>query len=43
MSPTLKDQLEAVLGSPVVETASLPVGFGLAGLVVRLADGVTPS
>jgi fructosamine-3-kinase len=39
MSPTLIDQLEAVLGSPVAETASLPVGFGLDGAVVRLADG----
>jgi fructosamine-3-kinase len=39
MMPALKDKLEAVLGSPVVEAGSLPVGFGLTGLTVRLADG----
>ena len=32
-------RLEAVLGSPIVESAPLPVGFGLTGLIVRLADG----
>jgi fructosamine-3-kinase len=32
-------RLEAVLGSPVVESTPLPVGFGLTGLIVRLADG----
>jgi len=35
----LSARLETELGSPVVETASLPVGFGLVGLAVRLADG----
>jgi len=35
----LNERLETALGSPVVETASLPVGFGLTGLTVRLADG----
>ncbi|ODS01498.1 hypothetical protein AUC69_06500 [Methyloceanibacter superfactus] len=35
----LKNRLEAALGSPIAETASLPVGFGLNGLAVRLADG----
>ncbi len=35
----LKNRLEAALGSPIAETASLPVGFGLTGLAVRLADG----
>lgn len=39
MTPTLKHRLEAVLGSAVVEAGSLPVGFGLTGLDVRLADG----
>jgi fructosamine-3-kinase len=39
MTQTLNDRLEAVLGSPVVDEAPLPVGFGLAGLVARLADG----
>lgn len=34
----LKVRLEAALGSPMTETASLPVGFGLTGLAVRLAD-----
>jgi fructosamine-3-kinase len=32
-------RLEAVLHSPVVESAPLAVGFGLTGLMVRLADG----
>ena len=35
----LKDRLEAALGSPIAETAALPVGFGLTGLTVRLSDG----
>jgi fructosamine-3-kinase len=35
----LKDRLEAVLGSRIVETGPLPVGFGLTGLKLRLADG----
>ena len=32
-------RLEQVLGSAVVEARSLPVGFGLTGLDVTLADG----
>lgn len=39
MGNGLKMRLEGVLGSPVVEAGLLPVGFGLAGLEVRLADG----
>jgi fructosamine-3-kinase len=39
MTPALKQRLEAVLGSRVVEAGALPVGFGLEGAVVRLADG----
>jgi fructosamine-3-kinase len=35
----LKTRLEQALGSAVVETGSLPVGFGLAGLTLTLADG----
>jgi len=35
----LEVRLEAALGSAVVETAPLGVGFGLTGLVVRLKDG----
>jgi fructosamine-3-kinase len=35
----LKRRLEDVLGSPVVEALPLPVGFGLLGLSVKLADG----
>ena len=35
----LKTRLESVLGSPVIEASPLPVGFGLAGADVRLADG----
>lgn len=35
----LNARLETALGSSVVETGPLPVGFGLAGLTVRLADG----
>ncbi len=38
-SGELKRRLEGVLGSPVVEARPLPVGFGLTGLDVRLADG----
>jgi fructosamine-3-kinase len=39
MSRLLKDKLEAALGVSVVEMGPLPVGFGLDGAVVRLADG----
>ncbi|HYJ59343.1 MAG TPA: fructosamine kinase family protein [Methyloceanibacter sp.] len=39
MTPALKQRLEAVLGARVVETDSLPVGFGLTGLELRLEDG----
>jgi fructosamine-3-kinase len=35
----LKTRLETVLNSPVVELGPLPVGFGLTGLRIRLADG----
>ena len=31
MTPTLKDKLEVALGSSVVETHPLGVGFGLTG------------
>lgn len=34
----LNARLEEALGSPVTETGSLPVGFGLIGLDLRLAD-----
>jgi fructosamine-3-kinase len=34
-----KERLHAVLGSPVLEMGSLPVGFGLEGLTLRVADG----
>jgi fructosamine-3-kinase len=36
---SLKARLESVLGSAVVEARGMPVGFGLTGLEVRLADG----
>jgi fructosamine-3-kinase len=39
MARALTDKLEAVLGSRVVESRHLGVGFGLVGLEVRLADG----
>jgi len=39
MESGLKTRLEGVLGSPVVEASPFPVGFGLAGLEVQLADG----
>jgi fructosamine-3-kinase len=39
MTPALKDRLEAALGSFIVETRHLPVGFGLTGIELRLADG----
>jgi len=39
ITPTLKEKLESALGSAVVETGPLPVGFGLTGLTVTLADG----
>ena len=35
----LRSELETKLGSPVVEANSLPVGFGLTGLRIALADG----
>ncbi|ODA68920.1 Fructosamine kinase [Methyloligella halotolerans] len=35
----LKERLETVLGDEIVQSASLPVGFGLEGLEVRLRDG----
>jgi fructosamine-3-kinase len=35
----LKAELETKLGSAVVEASSLPVGFGLTGLRIALADG----
>jgi len=38
-SDALKTRLAEVLGSSVVEARPLPVGFGLAGSDVRLADG----
>ncbi len=36
---TLKAELEMKLGSALVEVSSLPVGFGLTGLRIVLADG----
>ena len=36
---TVKDRLETALGVKVVELAPMPVGFGLAGYKVDLADG----
>jgi fructosamine-3-kinase len=39
MARLLKDKLETALGSRVVETRHLGVGFRLTGLEVRLADG----
>lgn len=39
MARGLTDKLEAALGSRVVESPCLGVGFGLTGLEVRLADG----
>jgi fructosamine-3-kinase len=38
-SRQLRAHLETSLGSPIVESAPLPVGFGLTGLTVKLADG----
>lgn len=35
----LKTRLRQALGSRVVEASSLPVGFGLTGLAITLADG----
>lgn len=35
----LKARLEQALGSTVVESGALPVGFGLTGLTLELADG----
>jgi fructosamine-3-kinase len=39
MTPMLKQKFETALGARVVETGPLPVGFGLTGLELRLADG----
>lgn len=39
IKPTLRARLEWALDSRVVEAGSLPVGFGLDGAAVRLADG----
>jgi fructosamine-3-kinase len=39
MMQTLRTKLEAALGTRVVEARAMPVGFGLVGLEVRLADG----
>jgi len=36
---TLRERLEAALGARVIALASMPVGFGLAGYKVDLADG----
>jgi fructosamine-3-kinase len=38
MTPTLKQRLQSALGSAVVEARALPVGFGLTGLDITLAD-----
>jgi fructosamine-3-kinase len=38
-STTLNDRLAQALGSRVVASRSLPVGFGLTGLIIDLADG----
>jgi len=35
----LRERLERELGSAIVDTAPLPVGFGLTGIAARLADG----
>jgi fructosamine-3-kinase len=35
----LKTRIEEALGSAIVEAGPLPVGFGLTGLTVQLADG----
>ena len=37
----LKDRIEMALGARVIEASPLPVGFGLIGFKVRLADGRT--
>jgi fructosamine-3-kinase len=39
MTPVLRETLASVLGSEVVKTGDLPVGFGLTGLDITLADG----
>ncbi len=39
MSGDLSAQIETVLGERIVRSCALPVGFGLEGLEVRLADG----
>jgi fructosamine-3-kinase len=39
MNSALKDRLQTVLGSAVVEAAPMAVGFGLTGLRLRLQDG----
>jgi fructosamine-3-kinase len=38
---TVRHQIETALGSRVVDLAAMPVGFGLAGYKVALADGRT--
>ena len=35
----LKTRLQQALGSRVVEASALPMGFGLTGLAITLADG----
>ena len=39
MKQALNDRLEQALGSAIIETGALPVGFGLTGLALKLADG----
>ncbi|MGK2922976.1 MAG: fructosamine kinase family protein [Methyloceanibacter sp.] len=39
VTPPLKDRLQSALGSAVVESQPMSVGFGLTGLIVRLEDG----
>jgi fructosamine-3-kinase len=39
MTPALKHRLESALNTGIVEARGMAVGFGLTGLVVRLADG----
>jgi len=39
MNDSVRARLETALGSPIVETAPMSVGFGLTGLTARLRDG----
>jgi fructosamine-3-kinase len=39
MTPALKQKIEKALATRIVEARGMPVGFGLTGLEVRLADG----